>query len=453
MLNNFSLFIALRYLKPKRTYVSIITLISILGVTLGVTVLIVVIAVMSGFEKKLQELILGFEPHVWVVQMGRPDVWDEGNADSRWEKVLESVRAVSEVESAAPYMMGQVLLQFGEGGDRRQLAMMMMGVRQEDEAQIGRMRDLIREGELDLSYDGCVVSKQFAERNGIGVDKGTGFGLTSHIEAFSTGDLQGIVGDLFAAAEDENLDDERLREQIKDLTDRIQTPKDLRVTGLFDSMGYADVMFVPLYVAQELYEYDEDDNVHGIAVQVGDPVAAARIRDQIDAVLPRGWITETWIERHEQRFAAIRNERVMMYFVLFFIVLVAAFSTMNTMITVTVQKRHEIGVMKALGARVSQIVWVFLAQGMIVGLIGSVLGFGFGQHFLHYRNSMRAWLADKLGVHVFSEDVYGLAEIPARIIPADMGVICVGAFLLCTLAALPPAYMVARLDPAKALRE
>jgi lipoprotein-releasing system permease protein len=173
----------------------------------------------------------------------------------------------------------------------------------------------------------------------------------------------------------------------------------------------------------------------------------------INQVLPPGWYTESWTQRHEQRFAAIRNERVMMYFLLSTIILVAAFSTMNTMITVTVQKRHEIGVMKALGARVSQIVWVFLLQGMIVGFIGAVAGLGLGMLTLAGRNSARAWLADNFNISIFSEQTYGISEIPAELVGTDVAVICIGAFVLCALAALPPAYMVARLDPAKALRD
>ena len=444
MLKNFSLFIALRYLKPKRTYVSIITLISIVGVTLGVTVLIVVIAVMTGFEKKLEELILGFEPHVWVNQAGGMDMWDPERVDVRWDTVLEKVKKVPGVESAAPYMMGQILLQFGGDGNRRQTAMVMMGIREEDKERFESMSGLIKHGELDLSFDGCVVSTQFAEKNGIRIGQ--------QLEVFSTGDLEGVVSGLFDAAEDDSLNDEQLRERVKDLTDRIQTPKDLRVTGLFDSMGYAsDVMILPLFMAQELYDYDS--NVHGLAVDVNRALEADLTQPAINAVLPRGWYSETWIQRHALRFATIRNERAMMYFVLFFIVLVAAFSTMNTMITVTVQKRHEIGVMKALGARVSQIVWVFLGQGMIVGLVGSLAGLGLGTVVLHHRNNMRAWLSERMGLDIFPGEMYGIAEIPAQIVAGDMLTICVGAFVLCALAALPPAYMVARLDPAKALRD
>jgi len=458
LLKNFSLFIALRYLKPKRTYVSIITLISVIGVTLGVAVLVIVIAVMTGFEKKLQDLILGFEPHVWVKQAGTPENWDPTNEDTYWRTVLEKVKVADGVESAAPYMMGQILLRFGADSERRQLAMMMMGLDGDDLQQTGRMKELLRDGEIDLGMDpesgrwGCVVSAQFASANGISVAGSEG-GF-HEVEALSLGDdVQAMLNEMLAISKDKDLDEAEAGRRLKELTKEVSLTKDLRVTGLFDSMGYADMMFVPLTLAQELYEYDLDDNVHGIAVRVDNAVDAAAVASEIGAVLPPGWYTETWIDRHETRFAAIRNERVMMYFVLFFIVLVAAFSTMNTMITVTVQKRHEIGVMKALGARVSQIVWVFLAQGMIVGFIGAVAGLGLGKLVLTFRNDARAWLAEKMDIHVFSEATYGIAEIPAELVGSDVAVICIGAFVLCSLAALPPAYMVARLDPAKALRD
>ena len=109
--------------------------------------------------------------------------------------------------------------------------------------------------------------------------------------------------------------------------------------------------------------------------------------------------------------------------------------------------------MKALGARVWQIVGVFIGQGMIVGLIGSVSGLGIASLVLHYRNSLRDVLAERMGLKIFPEEMYGVSEIPAQIVSGDLAIICIGAFVLCTLAALPPAYMVARLDPARALRD
>jgi len=447
---NFSLFLALRYLKPKRTYVSIITLISVLGVALGVTVLIVVIAVMTGFEKRLEKLILGFEPHLMVQQQVIVDPLESELESGRWDILKDRLKKeIPEIKAVAPYVTGQVLLQFDVDDSRRQAALMMMGVDSEGNPLTERVKEIINAGELDLSYKpehgkyGCLISMQFAQRNGITIGE--------HIEAFSTADIEPIVANLFDAIDNNQLSDDELRSRVKELTESIKTPKDMIVTGIFDSVRYGEMILVPLEIGQDLYELGAD--VHGLSIELEDPFLANQINKKISALLPFGWNSETWIQRNKQLFATIRNERGMMYFVLFFIILVAAFSTMNTMITVTVQKRHEIGVMKALGARVFQIVGVFIGQGLIVGLIGSVSGLAAGSLVLYNRNGIRDVLAQRLGLEIFPEEMYGIAEIPAQIVPSDIAIICFGAFLLCTLAALPPAYMVARLDPAKALRD
>jgi lipoprotein-releasing system permease protein len=447
---NFSLFLALRYLKPKRTYVSIITLISVLGVALGVTVLIVVIAVMTGFEKRLEQIILGFEPHLMVQQQVMVDPRDSESQSGRWDNLKDRLKKeIPDLKAVSPYVTGQVLLQFGFDDSRRQAALMMMGVDSEGNPLTERVKEIINAGELDLSYKpehgkyGCLISMQFAQRNGITIGE--------HIEAFSTADIEPIVTDLFDAVDNDKLSDDELRSRVTELTESIKTPKDMIVTGIFDSVRYGEMILVPLEIGQDLYELGA--NVHGLSIELEDPFLANQINKKISPLLPFGWSSETWMQRNKQLFATIRNERGMMYFVLFFIILVAAFSTMNTMITVTVQKRHEIGVMKALGARVSQIVGVFIGQGLIVGLIGSVSGLGAGSLVLYNRNGIRDVLAQRLGLEIFPEEMYGVAEIPAQIVPADIAIICLGAFFLCTLAALPPAYMVARLDPAKALRD
>tara|TARA_B100001175_G_scaffold310184_1_gene312888 strand:+ start:2144 stop:3391 length:1248 start_codon:yes stop_codon:yes gene_type:complete len=415
-----------------------------------VGVLIVVIAVMTGFEKRLEDLILGFEPHLRIEQFGLIDSEDPNSDAARWDLLMEKVSKINGVKSVDPYVMGQVLLQFGNENSRRQSALMMMGVDSSKNTLTGRIKEIVDQGDLDLSYQaeegkfGCLVSLQFAERNGIR--------LGEHIEAFSTADIEPIVTDLFEAADNNNLDDDALRDRVRELTESIKTPKDLIVTGIFDSVRYGEMILVPLEIGQDLYELGTD--VHGLSVELDDPFIADIVnRESINEIIPTGWQSQTWIERNKQLFATIRNERGMMYFVLFFIILVAAFSTMNTMITVTVQKRHEIGVMKALGAKISQIVGVFIGQGLIVGFIGSISGLAAGSLVLYYRNAIRGILSKNLGVEIFPEEMYGVAEIPAQIIPSDITIICLGAFVLCTLAALPPAYMVARLDPAKALRD
>jgi lipoprotein-releasing system permease protein len=155
---------------------------------------------------------------------------------------------------------------------------------------------------------------------------------------------------------------------------------------------------------------------------------------------------------NHQFFEAVRLERNVMFFLLFFIVVVAAFGIMSTLITVTVQKRREIGIVKALGANISQIIWVFLGQGTVVGLFGTLTGLGLGMTLIRYRNEFSHWLASTLHIEIFPREVYQFSEIPAQVIPYDVTIICISAFLICSLAALIPAYFAARLDPVKALR-
>ncbi|TXH83930.1 MAG: FtsX-like permease family protein [Rhizobium sp.] len=155
---------------------------------------------------------------------------------------------------------------------------------------------------------------------------------------------------------------------------------------------------------------------------------------------------------NKQIFDAIKMERNVMFFILLFIVLVAAFGIMNTLITVTVQKTREIGIMKALGAQTMQIVGVFMAQGVVVGLFGTIVGLITGISLVQYRNQVSDFLANTFHIEVFPRSVYQFSEIPAEIVPSDVAIICTSAFIICSLAALIPAYVAARLDPVKALR-
>src|SRR5207302_5910208 len=127
-------------------------------------------------------------------------------------------------------------------------------------------------------------------------------------------------------------------------------------------------------------------------------------------------------------------------------------SIMNTLITVTVQKTREIGIMKALGANTWQIVWVFLTQGMVVGFFGNVTGLALGMALIRWRNEFKELLANVLHIEIFPPDIYEFSSIPAEVVPHDVAIICVSAFVICSLAALIPAYFAARLDPVKALR-
>lgn len=425
----FSLFLALRYLKPKRTFLSIITLISVLGVTLGITVLILVISVMTGFDQELQKKVLGFEPHIVVTN---------DDLMPNWREVVKEIHDVPGVVAVAPYVQGPVIVE----NQGRVITPLLRGIDPAEEQKINDLKALVKQGEFDLSGDTTVIGSLLASSLGVKVgDK---------ITVYAPNNIRGIIDELHR----EENDPKAKAKTLAELKGDIVLPAELTVTGIFESGRYdydANILLVPLFVGQELYGLE--DAVHGLSVRTTDPYfAAVSAKKAINQKLHDGIYAQTWMDRNSDRFDAVRLERNMMFFILFFIIIVAAFSIMNTLITVTVQKRREIGILKALGASVWQIVWVFLAQGMVVGFFGNLTGLALGMTLIRFRNEFKDWLAGVLHIEIFPASIYEFSRIPAQVVPRDVAIICLGAFFICSLAALIPAYFAARLDPVKALR-
>ncbi|MGI9086876.1 MAG: FtsX-like permease family protein [Chthoniobacterales bacterium] len=423
----FSLFLALRYLKPKRTFVSIITLISVLGVTLGVTVLILVISVMTGFDRELRQKVIDFDAHIFVSSQ---DVLHD------WRDLTVKIRNTPGVVATAPYVQGPVIVEFND----QRLAPFIRGIDPEEEEKVIPLQKFIVKGKLDLEGDSAILGIELARKLGITVgDK---------LTVYSPGNL-GAIMDSLKKLENKGADEKAALDQLREVV----LPKELTVTGIFETGHYlhdSEFLLVPIYVGQELYNLG--DALHGLSVKTVDPYAAGRVKAAIDKFLTPPEYAQTWIEMNNQYFEAVRLERTVMFFLLFFIVVVAAFGIMNTLITVTVQKTREIGIMKAIGANIWQIVWVFLAQGMVVGMFGTLSGLGLGMLLIRYRNEFSQWLSGTFGIEVFPRQVYQFSQIPAEIVRGDVAIICVAAFIICSFAALIPAYFAARLDPVKALR-
>jgi lipoprotein-releasing system permease protein len=424
----FSFFLALRYLKPKRTFLSIITLISIIGVTLGVTVLILVIAVMTGFDRELRQKIIDFDAHILVKS---EDVMRD------WRALQKKIDNTPHVVATAPFVQGPVIVEF----QNQRLAPVIRGIDPVQEEKVIPIRKFIKEGQLDLDGESAVVGSDLARILRINV----GDTLT----VYSPGNLGQILDEIKNLENTKGTDEKKALEKLREVV----LPKDLVVTGIFETGRYqydSEFILVPIYIGQELYNLG--DALHGITVRTDDPYGADRVKESLDQFLEPPVFAQTWTEMNHQFFEAVRLERNVMFFLLFFIVVVAAFGIMSTLITVTVQKRREIGIMKALGANISQIIWVFLGQGTVVGFFGTLTGLGLGMMLIRYRNEFARWLASTLHIEIFPREVYQFSEIPAQVIPQDVTIICISAFLICSLAALIPAYFAARLDPVKALR-
>ena len=428
----FSLFLALRYLKPKRSFVSIITVLSITGVVIGIAALIVVIAVMTGFGLELKKKIIGFEPHVQVSQ--------RGGLLQDWESVRELALKSPGVVGASPIVAGPVIIEVAGDSPQVQTAQ-ILGVLLPEHESLMDIRSFVKMGTFDLEGDKCLLGAGLAHDLGVTVgDKITVNALGSHLrEAFN---------ELKRA--EKNDPNAKTIGEIRQLI----RPMELTITGLIVTgrMDY-DMAYVilPIELAQQAYGFSGD--VHSVALRTADPYKVEATTNALRASLPPDLAVSSWMDTTKDRLDAVANERTMMMFVMMIMVVVAAFSITNTLITVIVQKKREIGILKALGASRWAIIGVFLGQGAIVGVLGNIIGVAAGFTVLALRNQIREFLARFAGIDIFSAKIYLFTEIPAQITAGDIAVICSSSFIICLVAAAIPAFFAADLDPVKALRE
>jgi lipoprotein-releasing system permease protein len=252
-------------------------------------------------------------------------------------------------------------------------------------------------------------------------------------------------------AELDTTDVEKMNAENDKSLREIILPKEATVIGVYQAsqMALTPDVFMPLPLAQELAGLE--DAVQGIAVRLNDSYQADLVADEFANSLPKGWQLKTWITELGDFSRLINEQRGMMYFVLSFIIVISAFSMMAVMFTVTIQKRREIGVMKALGAAPGQIVKVFVYQGVILGFIGSLLGVVLGLLVVAWRSEIQEGFR-AIGFDPFRKSFLGVDGLPAHVDPGEVTAIAISAFVLCTLAAFVPAFAAARSDAAKSLR-
>lgn len=427
------LFLALRYLRPTRSFISVITVISMLGVMLGVGVLVFVMSVFSGWQREFRQMLIGFEPHAMVQPMNSR----ENPAASQWREVRKTLAAHPEVASAVPIAEGVVFVE----NESSLQGVRVIGMADEaDNALLQKLKKHLKEGKFDLKGDSIVLSDKFAREIGAKI------GDTLVVHAAESVDK--FIQQVREIPEDT---EEKKRAEALDNVTVLSKDLTLVATLRADTAGHRG--YVPLHIAQEFFNLDS--NVSGIELELKDADDAEPIMDAIyrSGGIPETWGWNTWVQEHGPMLESVENQRTMMWFILLFIMLVAAICVMNTTITVTVKKRREIGILTALGTRAWQIIAIFVSQAGIVALFGVLAGLGGGFFFLSIRNWLRDQIAALTGRDIFPQDIYFLSSIPAHTNLGDLLTICTTAVALCLMAALVPAWFAARVDPAVALRD
>lgn len=405
----FALFLALKYLKPKRSITSAVTVFSILGVVLGVAIVIIVRAVMTGFGDQWREKILAFKPHVTIyAQQGYID---------REDALCRRIESLPGVVAASPSIETRVLAEY----HRHILAPIVIGV---DPSRAGRLLQATNlvDGAFDLSGDSVVI----------GIDMARNLGV--------------MVGDRILLHSPMNLIH----------TNEVKFPEELEVRGIFNA-GQRDFdsefIITSLGVARDLLNMTHGaQSIHVKTAQPQDVKAfeacVTAIRDELGA----NYSVQTWQTIDRDLFGALAVEKNMMVFLLGAIIVVAIFCVTVTLIVISVQKTDEIGLLKALGFSSRQVLWTFVLYGWIQCLIGTALGIGLAYLILLNLQNLVEVLG-KFGVPVFPKSIYGLDHIPWRVIPSELAQVTVAVIAFCSLASFFPAWRAARLDPVQALRK
>lgn len=407
----FPLFLAVKYLKPKRSVTSVVTVISVLGVILGVAIVIIVRAVMTGFGDMWREKILAFKPHITV------SAYDGIIQDD--EALAVQAAEVDGVVAVSPSVEIRVLVE----RDRMVQAPVVVGIDPDRAAALHpELSSRIESGTFDLEGDNIILGTDLASQLNI------------------------RVGDTLLVYSPMNLVSR----------DEVYFPEELIVAGIFNmGQGHFDTGFVitSLGVARDLMGLTR--GAYSLQVKTENPDDPRRFGEVVTALrrkLGPGYLVRTWHEVDRDLFSALAVEKNMMVILLMFITIVAIFCVTNTLIVITVRKTHEIGLLKALGFSSRQIMWAFVLLGWLQCLAGAVLGTGLAYAVLHNLQRMVDLLA-RFGLQVFPKSIYGLDEIPWRVLPSEVLQVCISVIIFCTLASIIPAWRAARMDPVDALRE
>jgi len=411
-------FIGLRYLKAKRkqTFISIITVISIVGVMVGVMALIIVLAVMSGFEKTLKEKILGTQAHLHLLKATHEGM-------DQYQEVTKRLEEIKGVASAAPFIVSQVML----SSESNVFGVEFYGI---DPDRVGRVTELannLKAGRLEDLKGG-------KEGDPPGIILGVE--LAKHLSVSLNDSIQVIS-------------------PLGTVTPMGMMPKmkRFRVKGIFYSGMYEfdlKMAFVSLESAQRFFSMG--DRVSGITIKTSDIYKVKEIGREIRRKMGFPFRTKDWMEMNRNLFSALRLEKIAMFIILVLIVLVAAFNIISTLIMVVMEKTKDIAILKSMGASSKSILKIFTIEGGVIGVVGTILGTILGLGAAFNLEKITNLVERLFGFKILSSDVYYIDKLPSQVNPLDVILIVLTAVLISLLATLYPAWRASKLDPAEALR-
>ena len=409
----YELFIGLRYTRAKRRnhFISFISMISMLGIALGVAALIVVLSVMNGFQDELRNRILGVAAHIEITGFD--------NTLSDWRQVAAQSLRVKEVEAAAPYVEGQGLLAY----DSAVQGTVVRGILPTDEDKVADLGRKMQQGSLSALRPGTwgIV---------LGID-------LAHALGVQMGDKLTLItpqGQITPAG-------------------MIPRLKQFTVVGVFKIGMYeydSGLALISLQDAQKLFR--TGDKVSGVRLKLDDLYRAPHVGAQLGKTLAGDYYIRDWTQSHSNFFRAVQMEKHVMFVILLLIVAVAAFNIVSTLVMVVTDKQADIAILRTLGASPWSIMKIFMVQGAVIGVIGTALGLAGGLLLALNIGVVVPFIEHTIGIQFLSADVYQISELPSKIDSHDVAIITLVSLLLSWLATLYPSWRASRINPAEALR-
>jgi len=425
---SYELFVSIRHLSAKKSqkFISLNTWISIAGVGLGVMALIVVIAVMSGFSKDLRDKILGTNSHVVVSNMNRTMV-------EKYNDILEKVRSVEGVTAAAPFIMNQVMLINGD----KVSGIVVRGIDPEKEETVSDLgKNMVSGAVSDLKIKSSFSKgiKGKGKKNRAGIILGKELSRRMSVEI---GDIVSMVSPVSRVTP----------------VGLIPRMKLFKVVGVFESGMYeydANLSFILLKSAQKFFSMK--NGVSGIEVRVADIEQAGDIASAIQKELGFPYLVRDWMRMNRNLFSALKLEKIVMFIILILIIFVAAFNIVSTLFMLVTEKAKEIAILKSMGANCSSIIKIYSYQGLVIGLVGTLLGCVVGFAIVPNLNEIVGLIEAIFGIVAFPSDVYYLDRLPSEIQYMDSLLIVIFSVVICLVASLYPAWRASKLDLVDGLR-